>query len=85
MQVTGVRERCVAEAGATPLLRNYRVGYTALVAPASAHYVFRKYRSQKLHRSALDTSQIKSASIADPYRNRDRYTTDSNFIDRRTP
>ena len=36
MQVTGVRERCVAEAGATPVLRTSRVGCAALVAPASA-------------------------------------------------
>jgi hypothetical protein len=33
----------------------------------------------------LDTNRISSASIADPYRNRNRYTTDSNLIHRRTP
>lgn len=36
MQVTGVRDRCVSEAGATALLRNSRAGCAALVAPASA-------------------------------------------------
>lgn len=75
----------MAEAGATALLRNSRVGCAALVAPASARNVSRKYRLRIFHRSALDTSQIKSASIADPYRNRDRCTTDSNFIHRRIP
>jgi len=74
-----------AEAGAIPPCRAAAPDFAALIAPASAHYVSRKYRSQIFHRWALDTSQIKSASIADPYRNRDRYTTDRNFIDRRTP
>ena len=59
MEMTGVRERCVAEAGATALLRNSRVGCAALVAPASARNVSRKYRLRIFHRSALDTSQIK--------------------------
>ena len=35
-QIHGVRERRVAEAGATAVLRTYRVGSAALVAPASA-------------------------------------------------
>ena len=84
-QIHGVRERCVAEAGATASRWDCRVGCAALVAPASAHHVFRKYRSQIFHRSVLDKNRIDLASIADPYRNRDKCTTDSNFIDRRTP
>jgi hypothetical protein len=33
-QIDGVRERYVPGAGATPVLRTYRVGSAALVAPA---------------------------------------------------
>jgi hypothetical protein len=38
-----VKEKCGAEAGATPVLRTSRVGSAALVAPATGTQVSRKY------------------------------------------
>ena len=72
-----------AEAGATAVLRTCRVGSAALVAPASAYHLSRKYLKQIRHAFAPDTNRIGSASIADLHHIRNRYTTDRNLIDRR--
>ena len=69
----------------TALLRNSRVGCAALVAPAPSHETSRKYLSRIPDRSAPDTSQIGSASVADPERIGDRCTIDRNLLDRRIP
>jgi len=60
MQVTGVRERCVVEAGATALLRNSRVGCAALVAPASALVSIQKISSADIFRicAGLQTRSV---------------------------
>jgi hypothetical protein len=58
--------------------------HAVLVAPTSAHQVSRKYLTQMLGSSALDTKRISSGSVADSHRIRDRYATDRNFIDGRT-
>ena len=65
-QRAGVKEKYVPGAGATALLRNSRVGCAALVTPAPAHEPSRKYLSRIPGRSAPDTNEIGSASVADP-------------------
>jgi hypothetical protein len=84
-QEDGVKGRYVPGVGATHPSGVSATADAALVAPAPAHHVSRKYLTRIFHASVLDTNRINSGSIADLYRNRDSYTQDHNYIDRRTP
>ena len=65
-QGAGVTEKYVPGAGATVSLRITASASAALVAPAPAYEPSRKYLSRIPDISAPDTSQIGSASVADP-------------------
>jgi hypothetical protein len=61
----GVRERCIAGVGATPVLRTFRVGSAALVAPTPVLPAIQKYRVQIQDTSAPDTKRINSIATED--------------------
>lgn len=53
-RVGGVREECVLEAGATPVLRTSRVGSATLVAPAPQHHSFQEIASTDTERICVE-------------------------------
>lgn len=83
-RVDGVREGCVPGAGATPVLRTYRVGSAALVAPAPGAVHIQKISTQIPDASAPDTRRIIPASFADFQHIRNRHARDLKFIGQET-
>jgi hypothetical protein len=83
-RIDGVKGRYVPGVGATPACSLPRRLTPRWSLPPPAYQASRKYLTQIFHASAPDTNRISSASFADPYRSRNRYTQDHRLIHRRT-